>query len=87
MADPRVLMDVDRDAGIARLAAPGLEDHDVIWFITDAKGEALPGVPGPAADVVLKPGRYKLRTRIDGSEKASAFTIEPGKVSAIIQAN
>ena len=35
----------------------------------------------------LKPGRYKLRTRIDGREKASAFTIEPGKVSAIIQAN
>lgn len=80
-------VEIDMSAGIARLAAPGREDSEVIWFITDAKGEALPGVPGPAADVVLKPGRYKLRTRIDGSEKSSAFTIEPGKVSAIIQAN
>lgn len=79
-------VEIDMSAGIARLAAPGREDSEVIWFITDAKGEALPGVPGPAADVVLKPGRYKLRTRIDGSEKSSAFTIEPGKVSAIIQA-
>lgn len=80
-------VEIDMSAGIARLAAPGSEDRDVVWFITDAKGEALPGVPGPAADVVLKPGRYKLRTRIDGSDRASAFTIEPGKISAIIQAN
>ena len=80
-------VEIDMSAGIARLAAPGAEDHDVIWFITDATGEALPGVPGPAADVVLKPGRYKLRTQIDGSETNSAFIIESGKISAIIQAN
>jgi hypothetical protein len=28
-----------------------------------------------------------LSTRIDGVEKSSAFTIEPGRVSAIIQSN
>lgn len=80
-------VEIDMDAGIARLAATGDADRDVVWFITDAKGQALPGVSGPAADVVLKPGAYKLRTRIDGREKASAFTIEPGKISAIIQTN
>ncbi|QIG51585.1 hypothetical protein G5V57_30060 [Nordella sp. HKS 07] len=80
-------VEIDLSAGIARLAAPGADDRDVVWFITDAKGQALPGVPGPAADVVLKPGRYKLRTQIDGREKDSIFTIEPGKISAIIQAN
>jgi len=36
---------------------------------------------------VLTPGRYMLRTRIDGAEKTSTFTIEPGRVSAIIQAD
>jgi hypothetical protein len=36
---------------------------------------------------VLKPGRYTLRTWIDNAEKTSAFTIEPGRVSAIIQSN
>lgn len=80
-------VEIDLSAGIARLAAPGADDREVVWFITDALGQALPGVPGPAADVVLKPGRYKLRTQIDGREKDSVFTIEPGKVSAIIQAN
>ncbi len=79
-------VEIDLSAGIARLAATGADDRDVVWFITDARGQALPGIPGPAADVVLKPGRYKLRTRIDGREKDSAFTIEPGKISAIIQA-
>jgi hypothetical protein len=80
-------VEIDMSAGIARLAVEGAEDHDVIWFITDASGEALPGVAGPAADVVLKPGRYKLRTQIDGDASTSAFTIEPGQISAIIQAN
>ncbi len=80
-------VEIDMSAGIARFNMTGAEDRDVIWFITDAEGNALPGVPGPAADVVLKPGRYKLRTQIDGAEKASAFTIEPGTISAIIQAN
>ena len=80
-------VEIDMSAGIARLAVDGAEDHDVIWFITDARGEALPGVAGPAADVVLKPGNYKLRTQIDGDEKISTFTIEPGKISAIIQSN
>lgn len=79
-------VEIDMNAGIARLAVPDAEDRNVVWFITDAKGEALPGVAGPAADVVLKPGRYKLRTRIDGGDRTSAFTIEPGKISAIIQA-
>ena len=80
-------VEIDMSAGIARLAAPGADDHDVIWFITDAKGEALPGVAGPAADVVLKPGRYRLRTQIDDRATNSTFTIEAGKISAIIQAN
>ncbi len=80
-------VDIDMSAGIARFNMTGAEDHDVIWFITDAKGNALPGVPGPSADVVLTPGIYTLRTQIDGVDKASVFTIAPGQVSAIIQAN
>jgi hypothetical protein len=79
-------VELDMTAGVARLDASGAGD-DVYWIITDAKGESLPGIPGPTADVVLKPGLYKLRTRIDGGEKTSAFTIEPGRVSAIIQSN
>jgi hypothetical protein len=79
-------VELDMTAGIARLDASGAGD-DVYWIITDAKGESLPGIPGPTADVVLKPGLYKLRTRIDGAERTSAFTIEPGRVSAIIQSN
>lgn len=80
-------VELDMSAGIARLNMTDAEDHDVIWFITDAKGNALPGIPGPAADVVLTPGRYKLRTQIDGVDQNSTFTITPGQVSAIIQAN
>jgi hypothetical protein len=80
-------VEIDMCAGIARLNVLNADDHDVIWFITDAGGEALPGIPGPAADVVLKPGRYTLRTQIDGVDKASAFTIAPGQISAIIQSN
>jgi hypothetical protein len=79
-------VELDMTAGIARLDASGAGD-DIYWVITDAKGETLPGIPGPTADVVLKPGRYVLRTRIDGAEKTSGFTIEPGRVSAIIQSN
>jgi hypothetical protein len=79
-------VDLDMTAGIARLDASGAGDG-VYWVITDAKGESLPGIPGPTADVVLKPGRYVLHTRIDGAERTSAFTIEPGRVSAIIQSN
>lgn len=80
-------VEIDMSAGIARLDVAGADNHDVIWFITDANGEVLPGIAGPSADVVLKPGNYKLRTQVDGSETTSAFTIESGKISAIIQAN
>ncbi|MGE0240772.1 MAG: hypothetical protein AB7F09_14150 [Parvibaculaceae bacterium] len=80
-------VELDMTAGIARLDASGAGEREIYWIITDAKGERLPGIPGPTADVVLKPGRYVLRTRIDGVERISAFTIEPGRVSAIIQSN
>jgi hypothetical protein len=80
-------IELDMTAGIARLDASGFGERDIYWIITDAKGKSLPGIPGPTADVVLKPGRYVLRTRIDGAEKDSVFTIEPGRVSAIIQSN
>ena len=80
-------VELDMSAGIARLNMTDADDHDVIWFITDAKGNALPGIPGPAADVVLTPGRYKLRTQIDGVDQNSTFTITPGQISAILQAN
>jgi hypothetical protein len=80
-------VEIGMNAGIARLDASGSGEHEIYWIITDAKGEELPSIPGPSADVVLKPGRYTLRTRIDNAEKSSAFTIEPGRVSAIIQSN
>ncbi len=80
-------VELDMTAGIARLDATSAGERDIYWIITDAKGRNLPGIPGPTADVVLKPGRYVLRTRIDGKEKTSAFTIAPGRVSAIIQSN
>jgi hypothetical protein len=80
-------VELDMSAGIARLNISGAEDRDVIWFITDAKGNTLPGIPGPAADVVLTPGPYTLRTQIDGVDKTSSFTIVPGQISAIIQSN
>ena len=80
-------VELDMTAGIARLDASGVGEREVYWIISDATGESLPGIPGPTADVVLKPGRYVLRTLIDGVEKVSTFTIEPGHVSNIIQAN
>jgi hypothetical protein len=80
-------VELDMTAGVAHLDASGFGERDIYWVITDAKGKSLPGIPGPTADVVLKPGRYVLRTRIDGAEKDSAFTIEQGHVSAIIQSN
>jgi hypothetical protein len=80
-------VEIGMNAGIARLDASGSGEHEIYWIITDAKGEVLPSIPGPSADVVLKPGRYTLRTQIDNAEKTSAFTIEPGRVSAIIQSN
>jgi hypothetical protein len=80
-------VELDMSAGIARLDAQAMGEREIYWIITDANGERLPGIPGPTADVVLKPGRYVLRTSIDGVEKTSAFTIEPGRVSAIIQSN
>lgn len=80
-------VEIDMNAGIARLDASVAQEREIFWIITDAKGEKLPAIAGPTADVVLKPGRYMLSTRIDGVEKTSAFTIEPGRVSAIIQSN
>jgi hypothetical protein len=80
-------VEIDMNAGIARLDASGAGGREIYWIITDAKGAELPAIPGPSADVVLTPGRYVLRTRIDHTEKTSAFTIEPGRVSAIIQSN
>ena len=80
-------VELDMTAGIARLDASEVGEREVYWIISDATGESLPGIPGPTADVVLKPGRYVLRTLIDGVEKVSTFTIEPGHVSNIIQAN
>lgn len=80
-------VELNMTAGIARLDASAVGEREIYWVITDAKGKSLPGIPGPTADVVLKPGRYVLHTRIDGAERNSAFTIEPGRVSAIIQSN
>ncbi|MGE0006683.1 MAG: hypothetical protein AB7S92_13945 [Parvibaculaceae bacterium] len=80
-------VEIDMNAGIARLDASAVGGREIYWIIADARGERLPGILGPTADVVLKPGRYMLRTRIDGVERISAFTIEPGRVSAIIQSN
>src|SRR5262249_40350776 len=62
-------VELDMTAGIARLDASGFGERDIYWIITDAKGKSLPGIPGPTADVVLKPGRYVLRTHIDGGER------------------
>lgn len=89
MVKPGLLsaVEIDMNAGIARLDASGAGEREVYWIISDARGKKLPAIPGPAADVVLTPGRYMLRTRIDGLEKTSAFTIEPGRISAIIQAD
>jgi hypothetical protein len=89
MVKPGLLsaVEIDMTAGIARLDASGAGEREVYWIISDARGKKLPAIPGPTADVVLTPGRYMLRTRIDGAEKTSGFTIEPGRVSVIIQAD
>jgi hypothetical protein len=80
-------VEIDMTAGIARLDASGAGEREIYWVITDAQGQKLPAIAGPTADVVLKPGHYMLSTRIDGAEKTSAFTIELGRVSAILQSN
>ena len=80
-------VEIDMTAGIARLDASAAGERQVFWVIRDAQGERLPAIAGPTADVVLKPGHYMLSTRIDGAEKTSTFTIEPGRVSAILQSN
>jgi hypothetical protein len=87
MVKPGLLsaVDIDMSAGIARLDASGAGEREIYWIISDARGKRLPAISGPTADVVLTPGRYMLRTRIDGAEKTSAFTIEPGRICAIIQ--
>jgi hypothetical protein len=68
-------VEIDHVAGIARLSAAG----DASWVITDAKGEALPPIAGPAAEVVLKPGDYVAEVTSGGSVKRVTFTMNAGE--------
>jgi hypothetical protein len=73
-------VEIGHHAGLVRFAAPG----EVAWEISDAKGEALPELNGSTAGVVLKPGRYVVRTQIDGIAQVRVFTVEDGQVIDVV---
>jgi hypothetical protein len=73
-------VEIGHHAGLARFAAPG----DVAWEISNAKGEVLPELNGANADAVLKPGRYIVRTQIDGIARVQDFTVEDGRVVDVV---
>ena len=73
-------VEIGHHAGLARFSAP----DDVEWQIADAKGEALSALWGSTANAVLKPGRYVVRTEINGTAHMRDFTVEDGRVVEVV---
>jgi hypothetical protein len=73
-------VEIGHHAGLVHFQAP----QDVAWAITDAKGEALPELFGSEAQAVLKPGRYVVRTEIDGIAHMREFAVEDGQATEIV---
>ncbi len=76
-------LEMQLPAGIVRLAAPE-NAREVTWIIEPASGRALPPIQSSSADIVLTPGNYTARARIDGAEKTAAFTIGSGESKDIL---
>ena len=82
-----IAVEIDHSAGLARLAYVGAPDANVLWLVTDAKGEELPPIEGLSATVVLKPGTYVAKARIGAESLTANFEIAAGQARDILLGN
>ncbi len=80
-------VEIDHAAGLARLSYVGAPDAAVTWLVTDDKGEALPGIDGLSANVVLKPGTYIAKAQIGKESLTASFNIAEGQERDIMLGN
>ena len=80
-------VEIDHQAGLARLAFVGAPDATVQWLISDAAGATLPPIEGLTADAVLKPGSYTATAQIGSETLTAKFNITAGEARDIILGN
>ncbi|MFT3986414.1 hypothetical protein [Aestuariivirga sp.] len=80
-------VEIDHQAGLARLAFVGAPATAVKWQVEDSHGAMLPAVSGLSADMVLKPGTYVATAHAGGEVLTAKFVIEPGEARDIILGN
>jgi hypothetical protein len=80
-------VEIDHQAGLARLSFVGAPGAHVLWRLEDANGVALPEIAGLVADVVLKPGTYRAIAQTGDEMLSAQFDITAGQSRDIILGN
>ena len=80
-------IDIDHQAGVARLVFAGAAEVDVEWNVRDGGGLAIATAQGQQADVVLRPGTYTASARVGTETLTATFDIATGEARDIILGN
>ncbi len=80
-------VEIDHQAGLARLAFVGAPEAHVSWQVFADDGEALPPVAGLSANFVLKPGSYRAEADLGAEKLEARFQILPGQQRDILLGN
>lgn len=75
-------VEIDHDAGLARLRLAKATDDKAAWTIVPAQGAPL-SIGANAADVVLKPGDYTAHVSSGAQEFETRFSISAGETRMI----
>ncbi|MGB9141982.1 MAG: hypothetical protein WCB71_07270 [Aestuariivirga sp.] len=80
-------VEIDHNAGLARLSYVGAPDAAVTWLVVNDRGEELAPIDGLSANVVLKPGAYVARAQIGTEWLTANFDIAAGQERDILLGN
>ena len=80
-------VEIDHNAGLARLSYVGAPDAAVTWLVVNDHGEELAPIDGLSANVVLKPGTYVARAQIGTEWLTANFDIAAGQERDILLGN
>ena len=78
---------IGHKAGIARLSFSGNSASDIEWAVEDATGRPVASRDGAEAAVILAPGHYTAKAKIDGRTLTQTFSIASGKSRDVILGN
>jgi hypothetical protein len=80
-------VEIDHQAGVARLNFQGQTSDEVQWVLSDGNGATLPPLFGAISEAVLKPGHYAATAQTLGNRATTEFEIRVGETRDIVLGN